>query len=67
LDLNILFVSTAKKLGRFKHSELVKEVGNSIKNTDFKVHAYIVYAYEKGLIDIVESSSKGCVYERKVG
>ena len=58
--------SSAKSLGRFKHSELVEAVKNGIKNADFKARAYIVYAYAKGLIDIVEGRSKGCVYERKV-
>ena len=58
--------STAKELGRFKHSDLVKAIGNDIRNVDFKIRAYIVYAYEKGLIDIVDSSGKVCVYERKI-
>ena len=38
--------STAKSLGRFTQTELAKAV-----NADFKVRAYLIYAYEKGLVD----------------
>jgi len=52
--------STANSLGRFTQTELAKAV-----STDFKVRAYLIYAYEKGLVDIVERRGAKFIYERK--
>lgn len=52
--------STAKSLGKFTQTELTKAV-----NADFKVRAYLIYAYEKGLVDVVERQGTKFIYERK--
>jgi DNA-binding PadR family transcriptional regulator len=52
--------STAKELGTFSHLELMKKSNMS----DFKARAYLVYAYERGLIDIVDRVDPKFIYRR---
>jgi len=57
--------SIAKELGRFRQSDLRTKANNRTK-----VQAYLVYAYNKGLIDIVDKSpikgrADSFIFERK--